>query len=345
VTLDLRPPPGAPPVPTDGGQTRFLTGEAVHLDVRVARIGSRVLARLIDIVVQVVLGYALLVLLMLLMLLAVSVGIVAIDPSLLGIAQIITLVAAFIGYPVFMETVTRGRTLGKLILGLRVVRDDGGPVTFRQALARGLVGAAIEWPGVIGAPLTWLATIWTMIVSPQSKRIGDHVAGTSVIHERTPAAWGWVPQMPPGLAGWATTLDLGGLDDDLALAVRHYLARNRFIREPARTQLGHRLAREVAAVTNPPPPAGTPGWAYLAAVHAERHRRAIGQLVAVRTRAAAVWPDLVAAMSPAAGFPPPPPAGPMSPGVPPRPVTAGPMPAAPPGPLIAGSPRPPYPPS
>ena len=93
-----------------------------------------------------------------------------------------------------------------------------------------------------------------------------------VIHERTPAAWGWVPQMPPGLGEWAATLDLAGLDDDLALAVRHFLARNRQIREPARSQLGQRLAREVAAVTNPPPPPGTPGWAYLAAVHAERHR-------------------------------------------------------------------------
>lgn len=330
MTLDLRPPPGAPPGPTDGGQTRFLTGEAVHLDVRVARLGSRVLARLVDIVVQIVLGYTLLIVILLLLLLGSAIGIVAFDPSLLGVTQIITLVVTFIGYPVFMETVTRGRTLGKLILGLRVVRDDGGPVTFRQALARGLVGAAIEWPGVIGAPLTWLATIWTMVVSPQSKRIGDHVAGTIVIHERTPAAWGWVPQMPPGLAGWATTLDLGGLDDDLALAVRHYLARNRFIREPARTQLGHRLAREIAAVTNPPPPAGTPGWAYLAAVHAERHRRAIGRLVAVRTRAAAVWPDLVAATSPARPMPP-------------SPMLAGSPPSLPAGSPVAGPPRSPYP--
>src|SRR6185503_4082891 len=102
-----------------------------------------------------------------------------------------------------------------------------------------------------------------------------------VIHERTPAAWGWVPQMPPGLGAWAASLDLAGLDDDLALAVRHYLARNRQIRE---------LARAVAAVTNPPPPPGTAGWAYLAAVHAERHRRAITQLAAVRSRSAAVWP-------------------------------------------------------
>jgi hypothetical protein len=192
-----------------------------------------------------------------------------------------------------METFTRGRTFGKMILGLRVVRDDGGPVMFRQALARGLVGAGIEFPGVIGAPLTWLATFPIMLASPQGKRIGDHVAGTVVIHERTPAAWGWVPRMPPELAGWAATLDLAGLDDNVALSVRQYLARNREIREPARTQLGQLLAREVAAVTNPPAPPGVPGWAYLAAVHAERHRRSQRQLAGVRRRAATVWPELV----------------------------------------------------
>jgi uncharacterized RDD family membrane protein YckC len=224
-----------------------------------------------------------------------SLGAIDFDDAIFATITIAAVLLAMLGYPVLLETMTRGRTLGKLMLGLRVVRDDGGPVTFRHALTRGLVGFAVEWPGILGAPLTWLATIWTMIASPQSKRIGDHVAGTIVIHERTPAGWGWAPTMPPELAGWAATLDLTGLDDDLALGVRNYLARNRHIREPARTEVGLRLAREVAAATNPPPPPGTPGWKYLAAVHSERHRRAMHQLATVRARAATVWPDLAAA--------------------------------------------------
>jgi hypothetical protein len=133
-----------------------------------------------------------------------------------------------------------------------------------------------------------------MAVNPLGKRLGDYAAGTVVIHERTPAAWGWVPVMPPGLADWASTLDLAGLDDDLALAVRNFLARNRHLREPARSKLGYRLSAEVAAAVNPPPPAGTPGWAYLAAVHAERHQRAMRRLEAVRQRAATVWPEITA---------------------------------------------------
>jgi uncharacterized RDD family membrane protein YckC len=276
------------------GQTRIMTGEAVHLDIRVAGVGSRALAKFVDVLVQTFIYIGTLMVLVWVMFM------VGFDAAIANAVSIVALVVPLVGYPVLLETLTRGRTLGKIILGLRVVRDDGGPVTFRQALTRALVALAIEWPGILLAPLTWVVTIWIMIASPLSKRLGDHVAGTIVIHERTPAAWGWVPAMPPALAAWAATLDLSALDDDLALAVRSFLARNRRLREPARRVLGERLVREVAAVTNPPPPAGTPAWMYLAAVHAERHRRAMLQLATVRSRAATVWPDLAAAIAPPA---------------------------------------------
>ena len=293
----------APPALTDvtatnQGQTRIVTGEAVHLDIRVAGLGSRALARMVDLVIQFVLLDVLYIVSTVVVAILGAMGAVQFDDALLAAVLIVDLLLALIGYPVLLETLTRGRTLGKLIFGLRVVRDDGGPVTFRQALTRALVAFAVEWPGVLLAPLTWLVTIGVMIASPLSKRLGDHVAGTLVIHERTPAAWGWVPAMPPPLTAWAATLDLTGLDDDLALAVRSFLARNRRLREPARSVLGERLVREVAAVTNPPPPPGTPAWTYLAAVHAERHRRAMVQLASVRARAGTVWPELASAVAP-----------------------------------------------
>jgi uncharacterized RDD family membrane protein YckC len=289
-------PPGLDPAL--GGQARILTGEAVHLDVRLAGIGSRALARMIDAVIQVAVTYLLLVVSFLAVLILSTTGVVSPDGAIANTISIVTGAAGLLGYPVVFETLTRGRTPGKWIIGLRVVRDDGGPITFRHAMTRGLVGFAIEWPGVIGAPLTWLATIWVMITSRLNKRLGDHVAGTVVIHERTPAAWGWAPTMPPQLAGWATMLDLTALDDDLALATRDFLARHRRIKEPARSRLGERLAREVAAVTNPPPPPGTPVWVFLAAVHTERHRRAMARLAAVRARSATVWPDLALMVAP-----------------------------------------------
>lgn len=267
-----------------------VTGEAVPLDIRVARLGSRVLALLLDLAVQIALFMALQMLMTLGFVLLLGMGIG--EPPLLTAFTIIAVVLVFIGYPTVLMTLTRGRTLGKLALGLRVVRDDGGPVNFRHSLTRALVGFAVEFPGLAMPVGGWVLSIVLMTTNPMSKRLADHAAGTFVIHERNLEAWGWVPAMPPALAIWSSTLDLSRLDDELALAVRHYLSRNRQLREPARTRLGQQLAREVAQVTSPPPPPGTPGWAYLAAVHAERHTRAMRQLAAARQRSAAVWAEL-----------------------------------------------------
>jgi uncharacterized RDD family membrane protein YckC len=279
-------------VTTDG--LRLVSGDAVELDVRVARLGSRALARLIDLVVQALLAVLLVFLTAMLRLAVRSADDTALDAALFVVDAVLVLV----GYPVFLESVTHGRTIGKLALGLRVIRDDGGPVRFRHALTRALIGIAIEFPAlgmVVLPPLGWLICLWTMLVNPHGKRLGDLAAGTVVIHDRTPESWGWVPAMPPHLAGWAALLDLTGLEDDLALSVRHYLARNRHLREPARTRLGYALASEVAATTTPPPPPGTPGWAYLAAVLAERNRRAAHQLAVARAATGRVWPQLQAA--------------------------------------------------
>src|SRR5438046_4964747 len=235
----------------------LVSGEAVEFDIRFARLGSRTLALLIDIMAQLGLAFLLWVAFSIVAGIFGSFG--AADQALVFALLTILLVLVFIGYPAVLETVTGGRTLGKLAMGLRVVRDDGGSIRFRHALTRALVATALEWPGILLVPVTWVVSLWIMLVNPQGKRLGDLMAGTIVIHERTPASWGWVPAMPQALAGWARTLDLTGLDDELALAVRHYLARNREIREPARSRLGHSLASEVAAATPPPAPAGTPG--------------------------------------------------------------------------------------
>jgi uncharacterized RDD family membrane protein YckC len=291
--LTVRVTPATHPTANDG--LRLVSGDAVELYVRVARLGSRVLARLIDLAVQVMLAGLLLMLTGLGLATAGPLDDAALSTALIVVDAVVVL----IGYPVLLESLTNGRTVGKLALGLRVIRDDGGPVRFRHALTRALIGVAIEFPAlgmVILEPLGWLISLWTMLVNPHGKRLGDLAAGTVVIHDRTPETWGWVPAMPPHLAGWAALLDLTGLDDDLALAVRHYLARNRQLREPARSRLGFALASEVAASTTPQAPPGTPGWAYLAAVLAERNRRAAQRLAHARVTTGRVWPELQAAV-------------------------------------------------
>ena len=90
--------------------------------------------------------------------------------------------AVIVGYPVAFETLTRGRSLGKMALGLRVVREDGGPERFRQAFVRGLLGGGRDL-----ADLRLVALV-ASLASAQGRRIGDYLAGTVVIHERVPVA-------------------------------------------------------------------------------------------------------------------------------------------------------------
>lgn len=240
-----------------------VTGEAVALDLRLAALPSRALAALIDLLVQLV---AVFVLALVLSRLTSN-----LEDALAAALGVVFTVTVLVGYPVGAETLWRGRTLGKAVLGLRVVRDDGGPIRFRQALVRGLVGAIVEKPGLLG--ITVVIPVVTSLVSGRGKRLGDMLAGTVVLLERVPVRGGAVAVMPPALEGWAATLDLSGLPNDLALASRQLLSRASVLNDQAREQLGGQLVAAVAAVVRPPAPAGTTGWEYLSAVLAERRRR------------------------------------------------------------------------
>jgi uncharacterized RDD family membrane protein YckC len=250
----------------DGPVSDVVTGEAVALDLRIAQLPSRLTAAVLDLLVMVA-GY-------------VGVGAVLLyaglsdaDAALLAGIGVTLMVLIFLGYPVAMETLTRGRSLGKMALGLRVVRDDGGPIAFRQAFVRGLVGLVLEWPGLLVGGLGPAIGIFVAMFSARGKRIGDMAAGTVVLQERLPARPQWTPMMPPPLVGWAQTLDLAGFDDALALSAREFLGRAGELTPPAREALAAELVGEVRSRTTPAPPRGTPGWAYLSAVLAERRRR------------------------------------------------------------------------
>jgi uncharacterized RDD family membrane protein YckC len=239
----------------------IVTGEAVALDLRPAGVATRGLAVLIDIGVQLAIALIASLVLFRFVFSANSAAIAAITVTLY--------VLVLLGYPVLFETLSRGRTLGKMALGLRVVRDDGGPIRFRHALVRGLVGVVVEKPGL---SLGSVALI-TMLVSRSGKRVGDMAAGTVVLQERIPVRIAPPPPMPPALAGWASGLDLSGVGDDLALRIRQFLARAGEFDAGVRERIGSALVAEIASRTSAPIPPGVPGWAYLAAVLAERRNR------------------------------------------------------------------------
>ncbi|MFE9539070.1 RDD family protein [Streptomyces sp. NPDC006691] len=250
----------------------LVTGDAVVLGLRPARLPSRALALVIDLAVV----WAAYILVSLVMLFATA--------SLDGAAQAAIGVALFVlvlvGGPIAVETLSHGRSLGKLACGLRVVRDDGGPIRFRHALVRGAMGV-IEILVTFGV----VACI-ASLVSERGRRIGDVFAGTLVVRERVSSGWAAaVPPPPPWLVGRFAGLDLSRVPDGLWLAVRQYLTRMGQLDPQVSWTMSVRLAEDMAACTGAPRPEGVPPGAYLAAVVSERQardaRRAFGPLQAV----------------------------------------------------------------
>ena len=241
----------------------IVTGDAVVLDVQIAQLPVRALAALIDLAVVFV-AYLIGVVLW-------AVTISDLDDALSAAVLIVFTVLSLVGYPVVFEVATRGRSLGKMALGLRVVSDDGGPERFRQALFRALSGFVEIWL-FAGAP----AVICSML-SARGKRVGDVFAGTMVVSERGPKMPPPVP-MPPELAWWASSLQLSGLRPEQAELARQFLARAGQLEPALRDQMAHRIYSEVIAQVSPPPPAAAPPPLVLAAVLAERHRRELARL-------------------------------------------------------------------
>ncbi|MFG2882552.1 RDD family protein [Streptomyces sp. NPDC048297] len=240
--------------------SELVTGEAVALELQPAKLPSRTLAMLLDLIVIVAVYVA------------VTVALVAATASLDSAAQLAVSVATFllvpVGGPIAVETLSHGRSLGKLALGLRVVRDDGGPIRFRHALVRGAIGV-VEILFTFGV----VACI-ASFVSARGRRLGDVFAGTLVVRERIPVGrTGFAPPPPPWLAGRFAELDLSAVPDGLWLGIRQYLTRMHQLDPQVSLGMAQRFAAELAARTGTSVPQGLHPAAFLSAVVQERQAR------------------------------------------------------------------------
>jgi uncharacterized RDD family membrane protein YckC len=250
-----------------GTVSEIVSGEGVSLDLERAGVGSRTVAAVLDVLVQ--LGAF------------IAAGVIdtrlaAGDDAMVQALFIIEFVLILAGYPILFEWLTRGRTLGKMALGLRVVRDDGGPIGFRQALVRGLSGFLLEKPGLL-PPLGTAVGLGLIAFSASGKRVGDFMAGTFVISERSGsriALSSGQYTVPYELQPWAMALDLTRLDDQLAFGLRQFVLRAEGMTPQAAEALGTDFRAKVMAVISPqaPYPIATP--VFLMTVLAERRRRA-----------------------------------------------------------------------
>jgi len=241
------------------GADDLVTGEAVALELPAAGIAIRALSGFLDLLVA---GAALWI-----GLFVSSTMTKNADEAIIGVTMTLLLALVTVVLPTTLETLTRGRSVGKLATGLRTVRDDAGPIGFRHALTRTLVGFVEIW-ALIGVP-----ALVSAIVSNKGKRLGDYAAGTYVVRERVHMTLPPPPMMPPQLAAWAASADIARLPDGLAMAVRQFLMRAPLLSPQSRATLGAQLHDEVVAYVSPLPPSGVHPEVVLAAVIADRRRR------------------------------------------------------------------------
>lgn len=236
----------------------IVTGDAVLLDMRPASVATRGAAITID-ALLLSLGTVLF-----------SFLIFRWTPIDYQIASIIVLLVSpvyFVILPVVIEAMSGGRSPGKFVLGLRVVRDDAGPIRMRQALVRALAGV-MELYSTFGA-----IAFFSSLANVQGKRLGDMLAGTMVIGDRARRVTRWEPEMPPHLQAWAYTADLDRVPDTLEHSMRSLLSRQDMIATESWDRVAGPVMEQVGNHVYPPPPPGVTYRDVMQAVVAERYRR------------------------------------------------------------------------
>lgn len=242
------------PVPYRAVRTsdfRVVTPEAVELDLDTAGLASRFLAALLDVTAMFVLLYAVTTVAAVLAGAGSELSGGATEGSIAGV--VIGLIGTFgilVVWPTAWEVATKGRSPGKMALGLRVVTVEGAPISLRHAAVRGCVGLVeiVVTAGVLA--------VCVALGSKRFRRLGDHLAGTVVVRERgagTSLAFPrrFVPY--PGWEGWAARLDATRLSDEDYRLVRSFLLRAGSLPQEARGRLGHQILARVLPLTGTDP--------------------------------------------------------------------------------------------
>ncbi len=174
------------PPPSDDRLT-IDTPENVTFGYRVAGIGSRFLAALVDSILIVALIGLTYFLLGLLILILEQTNVLRLASVFGGERQVVAWLGVgfgllafgfFWGYYILFELLWNGQSPGKRWVGLRVIRTDGAPITLVESIVRNLIRLIDFLPAYYGIGVV------TMFIHSQSRRLGDLAAGTIVVHDR-----------------------------------------------------------------------------------------------------------------------------------------------------------------
>lgn len=259
-------------------EAELMTGEAVGLDLRPTGFVLRATGAIIDFLLAMGLW--------LLILFAISTPFFSgmLDSASGAAVTIAGLVFCIVIVPTTVETVTQGKSLGRLAVGARIVRDDGGSIGFRHAFIRALTGV-LE----IFFSLGGIAAMVAML-NGRSKRLGDLLAGTYSQNERISRAMPPIFGVPTELIEWSTTADVARMPDGLARRVAQFLGQASHLTPDARERLARQLANETSRYVSPVPHESAE--LFLAAVVAVRRDREYLALQLERQRLEHLEPTL-----------------------------------------------------
>lgn len=195
-----------------------------------------------------------------------------------------TLVLCIVVVPMTVELATRGRSLGKLAIGARIVRDDGGAIGFRHAFIRAMTGV-LEIFGTLGGVAALVA-----LFNARSKRLGDLIAGTYSQNERISRYVPPVFGVPLELVEWSRTADVAKMPDRLARRISQFLSAASGFTPQSRAAAAHALALEAMPYVSPIPHADPE--LFLAAISAVRREREYAALILEKERLTALAPAL-----------------------------------------------------
>jgi uncharacterized RDD family membrane protein YckC len=205
--------------------------EGGELELQLAGLGSRFIAGTVDLIIQ---------LLVVVVLLLVT-GAVSGGRRLDLVVFVIGTFVVWFGYPIAFELLARGRTPGKRLTHLRVVRERGDAVDLPSSVIRNLVRL------LDGQTLLYVPTIISILATKRNQRPGDIAGGTLVIRDAPVSS----THTPPPAPSWASAVradwDVSGISADEIRAVRRFLERRETLDREARVALAVRLADGLAA--------------------------------------------------------------------------------------------------
>jgi uncharacterized RDD family membrane protein YckC len=248
-------------------EERYATGtpEGVRIELLLAGAGSRAIALLVDLAIIYSASFAL----------SLIAGVVSPGG---GVLIAVLIIAAFLltyGYFVAFEVLGDGRTVGKRVVGLRVVNMQGGAVGLRRSLIRNLLRLVDQLPGA------YIVGLVAIVASRHNQRLGDLAAGTLVVRYRpeglSPAyrsaqpdwtghtAW---PGQPASTSAWSGQpgahatygWDVSAVTIDELAIVRQFLWRANQLPPPARASIAADLASRMRPKVAGAPAEGDPEW-------------------------------------------------------------------------------------